>query len=132
MKAHKFYFTIHYFIAAVWLVNGLFCKILGMVPRHQRIVASIIGPGHAHFFTLLIGVGETGMAIWVISGISPRLNAWSQIVLVATMNALEFFLVPGLLLWGRFNALFALLFILLIYYDAFHLKKSPLPGRGVL
>ncbi len=32
-----------YAIASVWLVNGLFCKVLNWVPRHQFIVARILG-----------------------------------------------------------------------------------------
>lgn len=44
-------------------------------------------------------------------------------IVIATMNTLEFLLAPELLLWGRFNALFAFLFILLIYYHGFLLNK---------
>jgi hypothetical protein len=36
------YKLLNYLIAAVWLVNGLFCKVLGLVPRHQEIVATIL------------------------------------------------------------------------------------------
>jgi len=39
------------------------------------------------------------------------------------MNSLEFILAPDLLLWGRFNALFAFLFILGIVYNEFYLRK---------
>jgi hypothetical protein len=31
-------------IALVWLANGLLCKVLGLVPRHEAIVARILGP----------------------------------------------------------------------------------------
>jgi len=40
------------------------------------------------------------------------------------MNTLEFILVPDLLLWGRLNSLFALLFISLVYYNEFVLNKK--------
>jgi len=89
------------------------------VPRHRQIVARILGDSHAPLFTVLIGVADTSMAIWIVSGFWPRLNAVTQILIIAAMNTLEFFLVPDLLLWGRFNALFAFLFILLIYYHVF-------------
>ncbi|MBN8686561.1 MAG: DoxX-like family protein [Chitinophagales bacterium] len=118
---------INYFIAAVWLVNGLFCKILNLVPRHQEIVASILGYEHARLQTLAIGISEIGMAIWILSGVRSRLNSLLQIVVIAVMNTLEFFLVPDLLLWGRFNAVFALLLILVIYYNEFHLKPKIRP-----
>ena len=118
------YQTLNNLIAAVWLVNGLFCKVLNLVPRHQQIVARILGEEHARSFTLLIGILETIMAAWIISRIWPRLNAVVQILVVAIMNTLEVILVPDLLLWGRFNAFFAFLFILLIYYKEFYLTRK--------
>src|SRR4030095_13439905 len=105
----------HYFIAAVWLINGLFCKVLNLVPRHQAIVSHILHTTNARLLTLLIGFAEIGMAIWIISGVHKRYNVIAQILIIATMNALEFFLVPDLLLWGRANAVFAFAFIILIY-----------------
>jgi uncharacterized membrane protein YphA (DoxX/SURF4 family) len=112
-QIHK---TLTYAIAAVWLVNGLFCKVLNFVPRHEQIVARILGRELAPVFTQIIGISEIFMAIWILSGIKPRLNTWAQILIVATMNILEFILVPDLLLWGKGNALFAFLFILLVFY----------------
>lgn len=114
------------FIASVWLANGLFCKVLNLVPRHRQIVASILGSSHSTLFTTLIGVAETAMAIWVVSGYWSRVNVIMQVTIIATMNIMEFFLVPDLLLWGRFNLLFAFLFILLIIYNAFYLKPKPI------
>jgi hypothetical protein len=113
-----------YFIAMVWLANGLFCKLLNLVPRHRQIVASILGDEHAALFTLLIGILETLMAVWIISGRLTRINAITQIVVIATMNTMELILVPDLLLWGRWNAFFAFLFILLIAYNEFHFRKK--------
>ncbi len=115
---------LNYCIALVWLANGLFCKVLNLVPRHQEIVATILGHEHARLLTITIGISEVLMAFWILSGIKSRLNALLQIVVIAVMNTLEFILVPGLLLWGRFNALFALLLILVIYYHEFHLKPK--------
>ena len=115
---------LNYFIAAVWIINGLFCKVLNLVPRHQEIVASILGNDHARLLTIVIGFSEIAMAVWILSGIRRRLNAIAQIIIIAAMNALEFILVPDLLLWGRFNALFAFLFILLIFYNGFYGKNK--------
>lgn len=111
-------------ISFVWLVNGFFCKVLGLVPRHEQIVGRILGDSNAPLLTQLIGVSETIMAFWVLTRFRSRLNAIIQIFLVAIMNILEFVLVPDLLLWGRYNALFALLFIGLVYYNEFVLNKS--------
>lgn len=124
MTSKRKYQILTYLIAAVWLTNGLVCKVLNLVPRHQEIVARILGNDHARMLTLFIGLAEIAMAIWIITGIWPGLNAIMQILVVATMNTLEFFLVPDLLLWGKFNAFFAFLFILLIYYKGFALRKQ--------
>ena len=124
MTAERKYQILTYCIAAVWLINGLLCKVLNLVPRHQEIVAGILGNNHARIFTLWIGLAETGMAVWILSGILPRLNAFTQIMIVATMNTLECILVPHLLLWGRANAFFAFLLMLVIYYHAFVLHRK--------
>ena len=116
------YLVFRILIAAVWLVNGLFCKVLNLVPRHQQIVANILGNDHPRTFTLLIGLAEIGMAIWILSGIRPKLNAITQIAVIVAMNTLEFFIVPDLLLWGKANAIFAFLFVLFICYYAFYLN----------
>ncbi|MBJ6117505.1 DoxX-like family protein [Pontibacter sp. BT310] len=115
--------TLNFAIATVWLINGLFCKVLDMVNRHEQIVAEILGSDFSRQLILLIGFAEVGMAVWVLSGIRARLNAVLQIAVVATMNILEFSLVPELLLWGRLNILFALLFIVVIYYNEFILNR---------
>lgn len=108
-----------YFFAIVWIANGLFCKLLDWVPRHRAIVARILGEAQADLITRVIGVAEICMALWILSGIAGRINAVTQIVIIATMNILEFFLARDLLLWGRANAVFAFMFILLIYYKEF-------------
>lgn len=64
------------------------------------------------------------MAFWVISKFKSRLNAIIQITVVMAMNFLEFILVPKLLLWGKFNFLFALLFVFIIYLNEFKLNKK--------
>lgn len=115
---------LNYFIAIVWFANGLFCKVLDLVPRHRQIVASILGDDYAKPLTLLIGFSEIGMAVWILSRRWTRLNAALQIFVIATMNILEFTLAPDLLLWGKANAIFAFMFILLIYYNEFYLNKK--------
>ena len=114
--------VINLFIASVWFINGLFCKILNLVPRHQEIVASILSENHSALFTKTIGVLEVVMAIWILTGIKSRLTAILQILIIATMNILEFWLVPDLLLFGRLNIIVALIFIAIIYLYEFHMK----------
>ncbi|PTB96152.1 hypothetical protein C9994_08620 [Marivirga lumbricoides] len=129
MKPNPLHKTLTLLIATVWLVNGLICKVLNWVPRHQEIVAGILGEEYARPLTILIGISEIVMALWILSRFQPKWNAITQIIVVATMNMLEFILVPKLLLWGRFNALFALLFILIVYYNEFILKQRLNPQK---
>ena len=121
-------FRLHHFlnaaIIATWLTNGLVCKLLNLVPRHTLIVAGILGPAHARTFTIIIGLAEVLMCLWILSGFKSRLNAVAQMVIIGTMNLMEFLLVPHLLLWGRWNAFFAALLIFLIYYNEFALRKK--------
>jgi preprotein translocase subunit SecF len=120
--------SLNLLIAAVWLLNGLYCKVLDMVPRHTEIVGTTLGQAYARQLTVLIGVAEIGMAIWILSRYRPRICAVIQIAVVATMNTLEYFLVPDLLLWGKLNSFFALLFIIVIYVNEFHLNKTSQSG----
>lgn len=114
-----------YFIASVWLINGLICKVVGLVPRHEQIVARILGKENAWLITKAIGIGEFFIVIWILSGIRSRFCAVAQIALVATMNVIEFFLAPDLLLFGRFNSLNALVFIGIVFLNEFALNKDP-------
>ncbi len=111
-------------LAAVWIINGLFCKVLGLVPRHEQIVARILGNAQAGFLTKAIGFAEILLAVWILSRIRSRLNATLQMIIVAAMNIIEVILAPDLLLFGKFNAFFAGLFILVVYYHAYSLPKS--------
>ena len=118
---HKILTTL---IAIVWLSNGLFCKVLNLVPRHEQIVAKILVPDYSRPLILIIGIAEVVMAIWVLTKYKSRLNAIVQIAIVTMMNIIEFILVPDLLLWGRLNIVFAFIFIGLVYYNEFVLNKK--------
>jgi hypothetical protein len=126
MSARTIHKILTWCIALVWLANGLFCKVLNLVPRHEQIVADILGNEYSRLFTILIGLSEIAMAVWIVSRIKSRINTIVQMLIVATMNILEFILVPDLLLWGRFNSVFALLFILVVGFNEFVLNKKVL------
>ena len=115
--------SLTYLIATVWIVNGLFCKILNLVPRHEQIVARILSDTYSRPLTVAIGLSEIIMAIWILSKYRPKLNTVTQIAVVIVMNIIEFMLVPDLLLWNHANILFAVLFSSIVYYNGFRLMK---------
>jgi uncharacterized membrane protein YphA (DoxX/SURF4 family) len=104
---------------------GLGCKVLDLVPRHREIVARILGESHAEQITVAIGIGETGIALWILSGIWPRFCAFMQMALVAVMNVIELARARDLLLFGAVNAIFALAFIALLFVWQRSLPETP-------
>ncbi|RZK56416.1 MAG: hypothetical protein EOO91_12185 [Pedobacter sp.] len=111
-------------IALVWLVNGLFCKILSFAPRHQEIVARILGERFAPSLTLVIGFLEVGMFVWILTGIRSKICSTLQILVIGVMNVLELLLAPDLLLFGKLNIVFAAIFIVLIFINEFYLREK--------
>ncbi|PKB41850.1 DoxX-like protein [Cellulophaga sp. RHA19] len=111
-------------IGLIWLANGLLCKVLNLVPRHMQIVSRILGEDFAKPLTISIGVLEIFMAGWIVSGYKSRVNSILQILIIGVMNIIEFTLVPDLLLWGKYNIVFAFLLICVIFYNEFYLKKT--------
>ena len=124
MHKGKIYRVLIYLIASVWLVNGLICKVLNLVPRHEQIIERILGHDYARPLTVLIGCSEIVMAFWVISGYKVKLNIITQITVVIGMNIIELILAPELLLWSETNMLFAMIFSSIVYYNGFILKNK--------
>ncbi|NLR64187.1 hypothetical protein HGH92_07705 [Chitinophaga varians] len=120
-RIHKY---VNIAIAAVWIINGLYCKVYNGVPRHQQIVARILGSDYARLLTLAIGWLEGLMAVWVLLAIKSRWCAVVQIFLVLTMNIIEFLVAPDLLLFGRMNLIVAIFFCLMIYWDQFGFYRT--------
>ena len=114
----------NYIIPTVWLINGLFCKMLNLVPRHQEIVARILDEEYAREITFTIGVLEIIMVIWILSNYKSKLNALLQIAIIVSMNIIELIFVKDLLLFGNLNIVFASLFCGVIYYNEFILKQK--------
>ncbi|MAS52264.1 MAG: hypothetical protein CMD20_03565 [Flavobacteriales bacterium] len=125
LNLRNLYNYLIYFTACIWFTNGLICKVLNFVPRHEAIVATILGSSFSRPITFAIGVSEIIMGIWVLSRLKSKLNAVVQITVVAVMNLLEFILTPELLLWGKFNSIFACVFIVMVYWYEFILNKTP-------
>jgi uncharacterized membrane protein YphA (DoxX/SURF4 family) len=76
-------------VAGVWLYHGLWCKLLGGCPEQVDVVAAVpwLRGGRAKPVLLAIGVVETVLAAWVVSGRRPRAAAALGTALVAGMNA---------------------------------------------
>lgn len=118
-------------IALVWLINGLYCKVLNLVPRHELIVTRILGEGYAPLLTPLIGALEILMAAWILSGVRSRWCSLTQALLVALMNTIEFVLAPDLLLFGRINAVVAAFFIAVVLMNEFFFFRPQMSPRTV-
>jgi hypothetical protein len=85
-------------VAAVWLYEGLWCKLLGGDPNQRVIVESVpkFGPRIGVLFLYTLGVVEVAMAAWVMSGAWPLASVIAQTALLATLN------INGLI-WARGN-----------------------------
>jgi len=83
-------------VAAVWLYEGLWCKVLGREPHQVQVVEAVprLGPVIGRRFLLALGLAETALAAWVMSGVSPGVCAIAQVALLVTLNA-------NGLLWAR-------------------------------
>jgi DoxX-like protein len=76
-------------IALVWLYQGLWLKLLGGGPRHQKIVGAVpfLNTSQARQALLALGFLECFLAVWVISGFRAREAALIETLLLGCMNA---------------------------------------------
>lgn len=76
-------------VAAVWLYEGLWCKLLGREKNQVRIVEAVplLGPRAGGLFLKLLGAGEVGLALWALSGAFPIPCAAAQTALLVALNA---------------------------------------------
>lgn len=83
-------------VAAVWLYEGLWCKVFGRESRQVDVVTAVpkLGPLIGRHFLLALGVAETLLGFWVLSGLFPGFCALTQTLLLVTLNA-------NGLLWAR-------------------------------
>ena len=76
-------------VSGVWLYEGLWCKVLGREPRQARVVEAVpkLGPLMGRPFLFALGIVETLLAAWVLTGVTPGLCAIAQTALLVTLNA---------------------------------------------
>jgi len=83
-------------VAAVWLYEGLWCKLLQGEPRQAQVVKAAAEGGLpvGTTFLKLLGIVEVALAGWVLTGIAPVLCAIAQTALLVALNT-------GGILWAR-------------------------------
>ena len=79
---------IHVSVAAVWLYEGLWCKLLNGESNQLRVVQAVprFAPKTANAFLKLLGVTEVAIAIWALTGIAPIFCAIAQTALIVALN----------------------------------------------
>jgi len=77
--------TIRLPVAAVWLYQGLWCKLLGHA-AHQTAIVAGVPLLNARFIFLTIGIAECALSLWVLAGWKPFAAAAAQTILLAGMN----------------------------------------------
>jgi hypothetical protein len=83
-------------VAAVWMYEGLWCKLLGQTPSQVQVVTAVprFGTIFGTRFLKALGVLEVGLALWAFCGWEP---GWCAIVQTAVLITLN---INGLL-WAR-------------------------------
>jgi DoxX-like family len=119
--------TLRIATALVWVLFGLVFKVLQVVPRHEAIVATVLGNTVAAPVTLLIGLAETAMGIWILSQWRPRTCAAAQTIAIVTMNALELSLARDQLLAPLPMVCANILFLAVGWYLALHTPGQSRP-----
>jgi hypothetical protein len=73
----------------VWFYQGLWCKVLGGVPRQEAVISTVpfLGAAQVRVALITLGLVECGLAVWVLSGQRVRQAAIVQTVLLAAMNS---------------------------------------------
>ena len=85
-------------IASVWIFHGLYSKVLRGIPRHQQIVARVLGDGLAGTATIAVGLLEVLLGVWILTGRKRPVCALVQTLAIVGMNTLEIVLANDLLI----------------------------------
>jgi len=75
-------------VAAVWLYEGLWCKVLARSPHEFEVVEQVpfLAPSTSHTLLRLLGVLEALLGAWVLSGWQPVAAALVQTGLLVGLN----------------------------------------------
>lgn len=82
-------FVVRFAVAAVWIYEGFWCKLLGGEKHQVQVVEAVprLGPRVGKTFLKALGVVEVGLAAWVLSGWMPGACAVVQTALLVGLNA---------------------------------------------
>jgi hypothetical protein len=83
-------------VAAVWLYEGLWCKLLRGQPHEFEVVRAVpyFGPRIGTSFLLTLGGVEVAIAAWTLTAFAPIACAIGQTLLLIALNG-------NGLLWAR-------------------------------
>ena len=83
-------------VSAVWLYEGVWCKLLGRGPGQLAVVEAVpfLGVRWSAHFLRALGAAETLLGLWALSGWLPGLCALTQTGLLVSLNS-------GGILWAR-------------------------------
>ena len=75
-------------VAAVWIYEGLWCKLLRGQPHELEVVEAVpyFGPRIGALFLQVLGGVEVTLGVWTLSAIAPLLCAVTQTLLLVTLN----------------------------------------------
>ncbi|MCA9776485.1 MAG: DoxX family membrane protein [Candidatus Eremiobacteraeota bacterium] len=81
---------IRFVLAFVWFYNGLYLKLILVDPEHLKVVQEVggLGPLSPEQFLFLIGLGETALGLFILSGWKYPMACYIQIALVLSMNVI--------------------------------------------
>ncbi|HTR57567.1 MAG TPA: DoxX-like family protein [Casimicrobiaceae bacterium] len=76
-------------VAAVWIYEGLWCKLLRGQPHELEVVRAVpyFGPRIGGLFLQALGIVEVGLGIWTLSAVAPLQCAIAQTLLLVALNA---------------------------------------------
>jgi len=82
------WWLIHSAVAAVWLYEGFWCKLLGREPNQARIVTAVprLGSRFGGALLKVLGIVEISIGLWVVSRTAPVLCAFAQTGLLVALN----------------------------------------------
>ena len=76
-------------VAAVWLYEGLWCKVLGRSRHEFEVVEQVpfLAASTAHMLLRVLGIVETALGVWVLAGWQPIGAAIAQTALLVGLNS---------------------------------------------